>query len=191
MSNKILAIAAIVFSFGSMGAKAIPIELVTNGGFETGDLTGWSCTGGDSCNASSGSPHTGLWNMQGYDNSGFATLSQTIDTILGESYDFSFFSHTNTDVTANVLRYQIGSGAIAGVLRTSSYAQTATSFVASSASTAISLFFETDGGTGTWRIDDVSVTGAGPGPEPVPVPATLALFGLGLAGLGWSRRKKT
>jgi len=29
--------------------------------------------------------------------------------------------------------------------------------------------------------------GPGPGPAPIPVPATLALFGLGLAGLGWSR----
>jgi hypothetical protein len=37
---------------------------------------------------------------------------------------------------------------------------------------------------GNWLIRAVSDT------SPVPVPATIALFGIGLAGLGWSRRKK-
>jgi hypothetical protein len=35
---------------------------------------------------------------------------------------------------------------------------------------------------GQWKIIDSSAQ--------IPTPATLALFGLGLAGLGWSRRKK-
>jgi hypothetical protein len=39
------------------------------------------------------------------------------------------------------------------------------------------------------QIDEFSVSVSAV-PVPVPVPATLALFGLGLAGLGWSRRKK-
>ena len=38
----------------------------------------------------------------------------------------------------------------------------------------------------TWNGTIYYTVGA---PEQVPVPATLALFGLGLAGLGWSRRK--
>jgi hypothetical protein len=40
----------------------------------------------------------------------------------------------------------------------------------------------------SFGLDDINVTLSGG--NPVPAPATLALFGLGLAGLGWSRRKK-
>jgi hypothetical protein len=38
-----------------------------------------------------------------------------------------------------------------------------------------------------WGLDDLMYTSAS---ATVPAPATLALFGLGLAGLGWARRKK-
>lgn len=42
---------------------------------------------------------------------------------------------------------------------------------------------------GVVAMDSISYRAASV-PVPVPVPATLALFGLGLTGLGWSRRRK-
>ena len=52
---------------------------------------------------------------------------------------------------------------------------------------------DSDPRTGAWEFHILNVdtaSGPGPAPAPVPAPATLALFGLGLAGLGWSRRTK-
>tara|TARA_R110002110_G_scaffold166675_1_gene367443 strand:+ start:493 stop:1233 length:741 start_codon:yes stop_codon:yes gene_type:complete len=56
-----------------------------------------------------------------------------------------------------------------------------------------SLSFSNPGGGDVFGFDDMTIgdrAQVDPDPQPVPAPATLALFGLGLAGLGWSRRKK-
>ena len=176
MKSRILGLLAMAILASPEVANA---NLITNGGFETGTLAGWTCSGADSCIADSGNggPHSGTFAAVGFDNAGFATLSQTIATIAGETYDFEFWSATNNpNAAGNILRYQIGGGAIINVPRTLAWLLTTDTFVAAGGTTAINFFFETDPGTGTWRIDDVSVLAA------APEPTSLALLGLGIAG---------
>ncbi|WP_028583872.1 PEP-CTERM sorting domain-containing protein [Desulfogranum mediterraneum] len=183
--KKILVLFAVVgLMMGTISAHA---NLVTNGGFESG-LTGWSLSGEDSHFFGSG--HTGAQSLELFDNSGFATLSQMITTTVGATYDFSFWSAVYSVVPGNILRYSLDSGPIVTVAQASggfNWEYFSDSFVASSTSTAISFFIETDPGTGTWKLDDVYVS---LGENPVPEPTTMLLFGTGIAGLAAIGRRK-
>ena len=161
----------------SRRAQAAIIENISNGGFESG-LTGWSCTvtGQFGCNITNDA-HTGNFAFQGFENTDFGTLAQTIATTPGTTYNFSVFSRNESNNVANVLRYSLDGGVTTAILRTAVYSLTTDSFVTSGTSAAIRFFFETNRGTGSWHIDNVSVSA-------VPLPAALPLLASALVGFG-------
>jgi hypothetical protein len=129
-------------------------QLVTNGSFESG-LSGWSCTGANSCTTTGGA-FDGALAFQGFDNTGFATLSQTVSTTIGETYQLSF-AHRVTNLV-NVVRYSFDGVAPIDVTESTTWTVQTDTFVASGSTADVSLFFETDPGTGVVFFDAVSLT---------------------------------
>ena len=182
---RILATTALAFAM-PIAANAVSVELIENGGFESG-LTGWSCVDADRCNPSPGFSGDGIF---GFDNSGYATLSQSVGTVIGETYDFSFYARvTQPEAAGNILGYSLDGGARVDIANSSSWMLFEDSFVASGATALIAIFFETDSGTGTWYIDEVSVMGPA-AVSAVPVPASIGFALSGLAALGLVRRRR-
>jgi hypothetical protein len=178
--------------------NAARADLVTNGGFETGDLTGWTCSTSTlgACTVETADfigPHSGSFLVNVFNNGPnpvFGTLSQTITTTPGDTYELSVWSAKN--LSNPVLEYQIGSGtAVTMAPGLGAYSDTIVDFVASSSSTPIAFLFATQLGFGSIVIDDVSVVETA---GATPLPAALPLFasGLGALGLlGWRRKRKS
>jgi hypothetical protein len=82
--------------FGSIPASA---GLIVNGGFETGDFSGWTISGAGTINTDYGItnmvPHSGTYAAWFGDPTGLTYISQVIATVPGQEYEVSFWGANN------------------------------------------------------------------------------------------------
>jgi len=167
-------------------------QLVTNGGFETGDFTGWTLSGNTA--------NPGIfYGVDGFDaNSGAfgaylgavstpITLSQTLSTTTGDNLVVSFAVAQNLDLadptgSTNTFLVSLGGTTLLSLSNPTSFGSYSVyTFDLTAASSSLVLNITSQNNTDFWSLDDVSVT--------APEPATLMLIGPGLAGLALLRRR--
>jgi hypothetical protein len=185
--NLLTVLASIVL--GSCASTPAMADLLTNGGFETGDFTGWTQDG----NIGSTFASQGLYDSYlPYSGTYFAalgpigsdgTLSQSVATTPGQLYTLTFYLASNgitpNDFTATFNNQVVFTGTNLDATSASSpytYVQETFTTLATSTSTPLVFAFRND--PSYLALDDVSVVKT---PSSAPEPASLALFAAGLA----------
>ena len=170
----LLALAAVAAFCIIQPAKA---NQITNPGFETGNLTGWTLHPGFFAmgTASGVSPHSGSY--QAFSSTGSGVLGQSFATTLGQLYTVDFWAATTSGGTLSVL----GGGTVFNHIFAvpTSYTKFTFNFTALSTSSPIQF-----NAAGFFFLDDISVTQTG-------VPdggTTVSLLGCALLGLAALRR---
>jgi hypothetical protein len=164
-------------------AQSAKANLIVNGGFETGDFTGWTQTGNTSFTFVNGEPRPGSSgnNAAWFGAGSLGGILQSFATTAGATYHFDFWlknhgSPSEAQVFWNGL--EVLTRIDPGDFDYTHYQFTET---ATGASTEIKFLFEN---TPSWyRLDDVNVSGV---PDAGSTFSLLSLASLGVAAL---RRK--
>lgn len=198
MSSKLIRISLIlaVFAFATVGlAYAGDNNLVTNGGFETGDFTGWTVTGDTNfvgvCSVSTCpynySPFMGTYAAYFGPVGDTATISQNIATTPGTEYSLSFYLANPEGGTPNYFQVSFGTSSFSftNFGAAFNWQQFTLTTLATGAETPLSFTFQNN--PGYFFLDNIVVMQSG---GSAPEPGTLALFGSGVLALGSVARRK-
>jgi hypothetical protein len=148
----------LVALFLSMAAKAT--ELVSNGGFETGNYNGWTVSNIASPWAYNNNPYAGTYFFGGYQNTGQGYISQSLTASAGTYVISGYYRGTLAGNSASI---RLGSSSIIALSSpTSSWSFFSQSVTTSSANPTVYFYLGTCSGCGQVDFDNLSVVLAGP-----------------------------
>jgi hypothetical protein len=185
----ILAYCFVVLLVAPSALLADPINLITNGGFETGDFTGWTI-GYAATNPDIdifGIPHSGSYAAEfGQATEQYDSISQTLTTQAGSTYTLGFWLYnspgsspiTATNADFHVLWDGVSLTDINGgnPIDQSGYTYFSFDLTGTGSDTVL---FEGYDAPSYYNLDDVSVTADA---TAIPEPSRLLLLGSGLLG---------
>lgn len=185
MKKKMECIAACALVALAAGASSAHAQMVVNGGFETGDFSGWSETAalGSVYGVDSAGPHVGDYSAYFGASSPSASIWQTLATLAGQAYTISFYFDRSAATTGGSFSASLdGVQFFADPGDTFAFAPVNVQVVALSSNAV--LRFTADNPTDFYTLDNVSVA-------VVPEPASALLWLVGLVGLAGISRATT
>jgi T1SS-143 domain-containing protein len=136
-------------------------ELVNNGGFETGNFSGWSWTATSFTGVTqiSSEVHSGSWALETGPTNGLPTMSQTIQTVAGQTYTLSFWMRL--DANDNEFLLNVGGNTLAHFVDVTQFGYTAYNYQFTASATSTTLQFGFYNQPDYFYLDDISVQATG------------------------------
>lgn len=171
----------ISMAFGLSAPSALANN-VTNGGFETGDLTDWTVSGDASfVGVTNGIANSGTYAaFFGPDPVG--SIAQTFATLAGRTYQVQFELALDDSAMPNSFSWMWNGVAQSTLSNVSGFGYTLFTGLVTATSTTATLKFDFTDPQSFWLLDDVSVNVVA-----VPEPPTFALLALGILVAGLKR----
>jgi hypothetical protein len=190
MARRILLIALVVVAVAS---EVRASQLIVNGGFETGNLSGWTPSGDPSAGVTNAFPHSGTFDLSIAARTPYAIVSQTVATVPSTLYTLDYWLQ-NRDGGFNFFTAQWNGVNVPGSALTDAapfgYTEFTFHVLATSATSKVTFRGYHQSGN-RYLLDDISLTAEA---ATVPEPSTLMLLGTGLAacfGCSVVRRRRT